>query len=59
MNLQNILLKPELGQYENNKTNSCFKLLGDVVLCDLGKMVESNSIKSQVACQNASDHQKS
>ena len=57
--LQNILLQPGLGHYEINMTKSCFKLLWDVVLCELAKMLGFNSIKAQVACRNATNHHKS
>ena len=59
MNLQNILLEPGLGHYKIYMAKSCLKLLWEVVLCDLAKMVGYSSIKAQVACLNSTDHHKS
>ena len=57
-NLQHILLQPGLGHFEINMTKACFRLLWDVALSELGKMLGFNSIKAQSACKSANDHHK-
>ena len=57
-NLHHILLQPGLGHFEINMTKACFRLLWDVGLSELGKMLGFNSIKAQSACKSANDHHK-
>jgi hypothetical protein len=56
--LQNIFLQPGHGHYEMNMTRACFKVLWNVMLVDLGKMLGFRSIKALTACQRAYDHHK-
>ncbi|CAG2233782.1 unnamed protein product [Mytilus edulis] len=49
----NILLLPGQGHYEINMVKALFKLLWDIGLIDLAKMLGFSSIKALQACQGA------
>ena len=57
--LQNVFLVPGLGHYEINMTRCAFKLLWDVVLEDLAKMLGFKSPPALESCHKCSDHHKS
>ena len=49
---------PGLGHYEINMVKCAFKLLWDVVLERLEKLLGFKSIRALTSCQNCSDHHK-
>lgn len=56
---QHFLLEAGPGHYEINMVRTCFKLLWEVILKDLGYMLGLRSITAQTSCQKACAHHKS
>jgi hypothetical protein len=56
--LQDLLIVPGLGHYEINMGRGLFKLLFDVILIDLAKMLNFKSAKALSSFKNAFDHHK-
>ena len=56
--LQNLLLLPGLGHFELNMTRAVFKLLWDVVLEDMAKLLGYKSVRALASCNMCSDHHK-
>jgi hypothetical protein len=54
--LQNIFLQPGHEHYEMNMTRACFKVLWNVILVDISKMLGFRSVNALTACQRAYDH---
>ncbi|XP_062603684.1 uncharacterized protein LOC134265484 [Saccostrea cucullata] len=55
----NIVMIPGLGHYEINMTKALFRLLWDIALVDLAKLLGFQSPKAQASCKSANDHHKS
>lgn len=56
---KHLLLQPGLGHIEINMSKACFKLLWEICLKDVAKIMGFRSLKALAACQSANDHHKS